>query len=136
MNIEVKRSIEVDSVLEVLKERSETNRVGKMGKEAVVDKQVLLDSIQVIEVLVKKNKQLRDINKTLTDKITRKNNTISELGKQAKELNDKVFELESKSKENKCCCKNEEEEPTLQEVLNELEVLHELIFISKSIGVL
>lgn len=110
MNIEVRRNIKIDSVLEVLKDRSETNPVGKMGKETVVDKQILQDAIQVIEVLVKKNKQLRDINKNLSDKITKRNESIEELTKMCKKLNDQVFELKSKVEEGKFCCQEKESE--------------------------
>ena len=109
MNIEVKRSIELDSVLQVLKERSETNKVGKMGKEVVIEKDVLKDAVSVIEVLVKKNKQLRDINKNLNEKLERRNATISDLA--------------SKVKENNCCCEKETEKNgkhTFNDVLNEL----------------
>ena len=142
MNIEVKRSIELDSVLQVLKEKSETNKVGKMGKEVVIEKDVLKDAVSVIEVLVKKNKQLRDINKNLSDKIVKKNESIVELTRMCKKLNDQVFELESKVEENKCCCKGEsekqkpEEEYDLQDVLNELEVINELVAVARLIGIL
>lgn len=160
MNIEVKRNIEIDSVLKVLKDRAETNQVGKMGKEVVIEKETLQDAIHVIEVLVKKNKQLRDINKNLTDKITRKNNTISELSKQAKELNDKLFEIQKEFDSckndtcNNCCKKKEseeyqnydgkpkkckeqhEKEYDLKDVLNELEVINELVVVGKLIGIL
>ena len=142
MNIEVKRSIELDSVLQVLKEKSETNKVGKMGKEVVIEKDVLKDAVSVIEVLVKKNKQLRDINKNLSDKIVKKNESIVELTRMCKKLNDQVFELESKVEENKCCCKGEsekqkpEEEYDLQDVLDELEVINELVAVARLIGIL
>ena len=128
MNIEVKRSIDIDDLLPVLKLKAETNHVGKMGKEVVIEKETLQDAIHVIEVLVKKNKQLRDINKNLNEKLEERNKIISE--------------LKSKVEESKCCRKGEqekqkpEEEHTLQDVLDELEALNELAVIGKLIGIL
>ena len=111
MNIEVKRSIEIEDVLGGLKNTMEYG-----SKE--INREMLEDTIHVIEVLVKKNKQLRDINKNLSDKIAKKYKTISE--------------LEMKVKENNCCCKGEQEkqkpkEYDLQDVLNEIVVIGKLI---------
>ena len=142
MNIEVKRNIEIDDLL--------TN-LGKLSKEqtgtefVAVEKEILQDVIHVIEVLVKKNKQLRDINKTLTDKITRKNNTISELSKQTKELNDKLFEIQKnfdscKNDTCNCCCKekseSKEENPTKEEMLKDLEKFLDIIPVAIMLGIL
>ena len=112
MNIEVKKSIEIDVVLDVLEdfkleaENKEGNVITVERKEMI---EILEDTIQIIKVLVKKNKQLRDINKNLSDKVAKKNESIEELSKMCKKLNDQVFELESKVEENKCCCKGEPE---------------------------
>lgn len=115
MNIEVKKSIEIDDLLPLLKLKAETNPVGKMGKEVVIEKETLQDVIHVIEVLVKKNNQLRDINKNLNEKLEKRNATISELGSKVKELNDKLFEIQEKFDSCKndtcnCCCKEKESE--------------------------
>lgn len=145
MNIEVKRSIEIDIVLDVLEdfkleaENKEGDKITVERKEMI---ELLEDTIQIIKVLVKKNKQLRDINKNLSDKIVKKNESIEELTKRCKKLNDHVFELESKVKENKCCCKDEqekqkhEEKYDLQNVLNELGVINELVVVARLIGIL
>ena len=145
MNIEVKKSIEIDVVLDVLEDFKLEAEI-KEGNEITVERkemiELLEDAIQIIKVLVKKNKQLRDINKYLNDKIVKKNESIEELAKICKKLNDKVFELESKVEENECCCKGEqekqkpEEEYDLQNVLDELEVIHELVAVARLIGIL
>ena len=145
MNIEVKRSIEIDVVLDVL-EDLKLEAENKEGNEITVERrkmiELLEDTIQIIKVLVKKNEQLRDINKNLSDKIVKKNESIVELTRMCKKLNDQVFELESKVEENKCCCKGEsekqkpEEEYDLQDVLNELEVINELVAVARLIGIL
>ena len=145
MNIEVKRSIEIDVVLDVL-EDFKLEAENKEGNEITVERrkmiELLEDTTQIIKVLVKKNKQLRDINKNLSDKIVKKNESIVELTRMCKKLNDQVFELESKVEENKCCCKGEsekqkpEEEYDLQDVLNELEVINELVAVARLIGIL
>ena len=145
MNIEVKRSIEIDVVLDVL-EDLKLEAENKEGNEITVERrkmiELLEDTTQIIKVLVKKNKQLRDINKNLSDKIVKKNERIVELTRMCKKLNDQVFELESKVEENKCCCKGEsekqkpEEEYDLQDVLNELEVINELVAVARLIGIL
>lgn len=143
MNIEVKRSIEIDVVLDVL-EDFKLEAENKEGNEITVERrkmiELLEDTTQIIKVLVKKNKQLRD--KNLSDKIVKKNESIVELTRMCKKLNDQVFELESKIEENKCCCKGEsekqkpEEEYDLQDVLNELEVINELVAVARLIGIL
>ena len=144
MNIEVKRSIEIDVVLDVL-EDFKLEAENKEGNEITVERkemiELLEDTIQIIKVLVKKNEQLRDINKNLSDKIVKKNESIEELSKMCKKLNDQVFELESKVEENKCCCKGEQEkqkheEYDLQNVLDELEVINELVAVARLIGIL
>ena len=145
MNIEVKKSIEIDVVLDVLEDFKLEAEI-KEGNEITVERkemiELLEDAIQIIKVLVKKNKQLRDINKYLNDKIVKKNESIEELAKICKKLNDKVFELESKVEENECCCKGEqekqkpEEEYDLQNVLDELEVINELVAVARLIGIL
>ena len=131
MNIEVKRSIEIDVVLDLLEdlkleaENKEENVITVERKEMI---ELLEDTIQIIKVLVKKNKQLRDINKNLNEKLEERNKTI--------------YELKSKVEENNCCCKGEqekekpEEEYDLQDVLNELEVLNELVAVARLIGIL
>ena len=98
MNIEVKKSIEIDVVLNVLEDFKLEAEI-KEGNEITVERkemiELLEDTIQIIKVLVKKNKQLRDVNKNLSDKIIKKNESIEELSKMCKKLNDQVFELES-----------------------------------------
>lgn len=118
MNIEVKRSIEIDDLLPELKLKAETNPVGKMGKEVVIEKETLQDAIHVIEVLVKKNKQLRDINKNLNEKLERRNKTISDLTNQVGKLNHEIFEMQipegkcdcGKNDTRNCCCKDKQGE--------------------------
>lgn len=144
MNIEVKRSIDIDVVLDVLEDFKLENEIKKENVITVERKEMielLEDTIQIIKVLVKKNKQLRDINKNLSDKVAKRNESIEELTKMCKKLNDQVFELESKVEENKCCCKGEPEkqkpkEYDLQDVLNDLEVLNELVVVARLIGIL
>ena len=144
MNIEVKRSIEIDVVLDLLEDfkleaEIEKENVINVERKEVIE--LLEDTIQIIKVLVKKNKQLRDINKNLSDKVAKKNESIEELTKMCKKLNDQVFELESKVEEGKCCCKGEQEkqkpeEYDLQGVLNDLGVINELIVVARLIGIL
>ena len=149
MNIEVKKSIKIDVILGELKDlkeevenKSDVLFVQVERRELI---EILQDAINVIEVFVKKNKQLRDINKTLTDKITRKNNTISELGKQAKELNGKLFEVQKeldscKNDTCNCCCKekyeSKEEIPTKEEMLKDLENFIDIIPVTIMLGIL
>lgn len=133
MNIEVKKSIEIEDVLGGLKNTMEYG-----SKE--INREMLEDTIHVIEVLVKKNKQLRDINKNLKEKLERRNKTISDLTSQVGKLNHEIFEMQSEGPgECKCCCEedsDEDKEPTVQDVLKELEVLNELVVISKLLGIL
>ena len=58
MNIEVKRSIEIDDLLHVLQPESESGQ----SSFVTIDREILKDAVQVIKVLVKKNEQLRDFN--------------------------------------------------------------------------
>ena len=139
MNIEVKRSIEIDNLLPVLKLESESGQ----STLVTIDRELLKDAVQVIEVLVKKNKQLRDINKNLNEKLERRNATISDLSNQVGELNTLMFEMQIPEGKcdcgNKCCCEedsDEDKEPTVKDVLNELEVVNELVAVARLIGIL
>ena len=87
MNIEVKKTIEIEMVLQGLR-----NEIKHGCKET--NKEMLEDAIKVIEVLSKKNKQLRDINKNLNEKLERRNATISDLTSQVGELNTLMFEMQ------------------------------------------
>ena len=134
MNIEVKKTIEM--VLQGLR-----NEIKHGCKET--NKEMLEDAIRVIEVLSKKNKQLRDINKNLNEKLEKRNEVISDLTNQVGELNTLMFEMQIPEGKcdcgNKCCCEedsDEDKEPTIQDVLKELEVLNELVVVSKLLGIL
>ena len=97
MNIEVKKTIEIEMVLQGLR-----NEIKHGCKET--NKEMLEDAIQVIEVLSKKNKQLRDINKNLNEKLEKRKEVISDLTSQVDELNNLMFEMKNEEKECKCCC--------------------------------